>query len=92
MSRKSKLDYKCEQPPCIHVVFDNKKKLFKIFVEDYNIIIPVPLEKALEACQLIARAGELADNEGYREAWGDDIDYLARKYLNAEPTEEEYTE
>ncbi len=84
-------DYECREPPCIHVVVDERRKIFKIFVEDYDIIIPVPFEKAVEACRKIRIVEELA-SQGYKEAYGDETDYLARRYLKAEPSEEEYSE
>jgi len=84
-------DYECSEPPCVHVVVDERRKIFKIFIEDYDIIIPLPFEKAVEACRKISVVEELA-SQGYREAHGDDTDYLARRYLKAEPSEEEYTE
>lgn len=80
---RARRTYKCGEPPCIHIVVDERKNLFKIFLEDYDgLIIPIPLEAMQRACSSLKEA------EGLREAWGDEIDYLARKYLEAEPKEE----
>jgi hypothetical protein len=80
--------HECRRPPCIHIVVDERRRIFKIFVEDYNVIAPVPIEAAREACRKLRELESLI-SRGYREAEGDEIDFLARKYLGAEPVEEE---
>jgi len=82
----SKSKYKCEKPPCIHIVIDNRRKIFKVFVEDYDYIMPVEISKIIKVCKLIGTDPRL---KRYREALDDEIDYLARKYLEAEPLSEE---
>ncbi|MEB3817037.1 MAG: hypothetical protein LRS46_03750 [Desulfurococcales archaeon] len=75
--------YKCGNPPCLHVVLDRRRRIFKIFLEDYDgLVIPVPLQEIKRVC---SRLRELS---GFREASGEEIDYLARKYLEAEPENE----
>jgi hypothetical protein len=84
--------YECENPPCIHVVIDDHRKMFKVFVEheygdDEIMAISIPVGKLENACRLLEEAKSL----GYREANNDyEIDYLARKYLNVRPVDEEY--
>ncbi len=77
--------YECENPPCIHVVVDNDKKVFAVFVEDWegNILL-IRSEEIVKAFNAISDA--LA--KGFREADPQQADYLARKYLDAEPVEE----
>lgn len=89
--REAKRTYKCEDFPCIHVVIDDRRKRFKVFIEDYvepideAYIIPVSASRLAEACEELDRI--LA--EGYREAEGEEIDELARKYLGARVLGEE---
>jgi len=76
--------YKCTNPPCIHVVVDSRRGIFKVFLEDYDgLVIPIPLQALRRACSA------LSEVSGLREASGDEVDYLARRYLEAEPKEEE---
>jgi len=77
--------YECETPPCIHVVVDDAQRIFAVFVEDWegNIL----LIKAEEIVKAAERIKQLIDDE-YREASPNQADYLARRYLNAEPIEE----
>ncbi|BAN90739.1 hypothetical protein [Aeropyrum camini] len=89
MPRKVEKSYRCDNPPCIHVVVDSRRKIFKIFLEDYNLIAPIPFERAIAACEDIKSLKSLAENEGFREAVDEEVDMLARKYLGAEPFEEE---
>ncbi len=83
--------HECKQPPCIHVIIDPRKRIFKIFVEDYNVIAPISLEAVREACSKLRRLAELIE-QGYREARGDEVDFLARKYLEAVPVKEKVVE
>ena len=85
MAEKGKLNYRCHEPPCIHIVVDEERKVFKVFLEDYDRIIPIPIEILVRACTSLKMIG----GGEYREADGDEVDFLARKYLNAEPVEEE---
>ncbi len=82
--RKSTPRFECEAPPCIHVVADERRKIFRVFIEDEESIVPVDSKVLAEACEALQRVREL----GYREA-KDDVneDYLARKYLDARPVE-----
>ncbi len=77
--------YECENPPCIHVVVDEAQHIFAVFVEDWegNIL----LIRADEVVKAAERIKQLIDDE-YREAGPNQADYLARRYLNAEPIEE----
>ncbi|MCE4602328.1 MAG: hypothetical protein F7C08_03750 [Desulfurococcales archaeon] len=81
--KRSKKVYNCLEPPCIHVVVDERKGIFKVFVEDYDLIIPIPIEEISRAC----RSLEEELGHASREAYGDEVDYLARKYLDARPKE-----
>ncbi len=84
MPRKKKRErYTCPDPPCIHVILDEKKRLLKVFVEDYDRIIPIPVEELSKACNKLGEALYVEP----REAYGEEVDYLARKYLEAEPIE-----
>ena len=83
--------HECRQPPCIHVVVDPRRRVFKIFVEDYNVIAPISLEAVREACRKLGTLNELL-RKGFREAEGEEVDFLARKYLQAEPIEERVVE
>lgn len=77
--------YECENPPCIHVVTDKDQRIFAVFVEDWDgNIIFVRAEDILKAADMIK---QLID-DNYREAEASQVDYLARRYLNAEPVEE----
>ncbi|RLG77784.1 MAG: hypothetical protein DRO12_01175 [Thermoprotei archaeon] len=78
-------EYICDEPPCIHVVSDEERRIYAVFVEDWDgNILPVPsreLEKAIKKLsELIKR--------GFREASANDLSYLAKRYLEAEPVEE----
>ena len=78
--------YRCESYPCIHIVFDDRRKIFRIFVEDYDYIMPIDVSELREACRILESDPRL---KRYREARGEEEDYLARKYLGAEPLSEE---
>ncbi len=74
----------CPEYPCFRLVVDYRRKIYKIFLEDYDgYIIPLPRKE-------IDRLFELVNtlHPRIREAEGEDVDYLARKYLGAEPKEE----
>jgi len=88
--REKRPRFYCDDPPCIYVVFDDKRKIYKVFIEESgDYIIAIPTKKISGACALLE---ELA-REGYREAMLDnEIDFLARKYLKVKPAEEEENE
>ncbi len=71
----------CDNPPCIHVVIDERRRIFKAFIEDLTdegpIFIPLALPELKKACERL----NLALEAGMREATVDETDYLARKYL-----------
>jgi hypothetical protein len=83
------VSYHCEYPPCIHVVVDERKRIFKVFVEheygDDTMVVSIPTEKLEKACRILSKV----TREGLREASDLEIDDLARKYLNVTPYEEE---
>ena len=82
--------YSCPDPPCIHLVVDERRRLVKAFFEDGEYITPLPLSVLRRACRELAR---LESSGGrLREAEGSDVDYLARRYLEASPVEEEEEE
>jgi hypothetical protein len=85
LTKKSET-YTCKSYPCIHIVIDDRRKIFKVFIEDYDYIMPIELSKLREACEKLASDPRL---KRYREAKEDEEDYLARKYLGAEPIKEE---
>ncbi|RLG86294.1 MAG: hypothetical protein DRO39_03535, partial [Thermoprotei archaeon] len=66
-------EYECNDPPCIHVVSDERRRVFAVFVEDWDgNILPVPsneLEKAARRLRELAR-------RGFREAGPNDLSYL----------------
>ncbi len=77
--------YHCEYPPCIHVVYDERRKIYRVFIEfDDENIYTFDEEQVLGACSLI----EWLKNEGYRLADEAESDFLARRYLGANPAEE----
>jgi len=77
----------CEEYPCIHVVVDNKSRLYAIFIEDWDgNVIPVKSSEIEKAYKELAKLRR----EGYREASeASELDRLAREGLGAEPVEEE---
>ncbi len=78
----------CREPPCIHVVKDDRKKVLAVFYEDSEgSIVWIPIDRLSKACKEL---NELL-SKGYREASGTEIDKMAAKYLGAEP-EQEYGE
>ncbi len=84
--RKGKRAYTCIEPPCIYVVVDERRKIYKVFVEESDgSIVSIPVEKLRGACRDLAWVLE----EGFREADPNETDFLARKYLHATPAEEE---
>ena len=77
--------YECEEPPCIHVVVDWRRRAFAVFFEDsLGNIIHVPSSKLIEACKQVS---ELLKKR-VREVSGDEVDELAREFLGAELVEE----
>ncbi len=82
--KSNKETYTCIEPPCIHVVVDDRSKRIAAFVEDSEgEIIWIRLDELLSACN---RATSFK-SRGYSEASGDEVDAMARKYLGAEPLE-----
>ncbi|HDJ83545.1 MAG TPA: hypothetical protein ENG44_00940 [Desulfurococcaceae archaeon] len=79
-------EYVCKEYPCIHVVVDYSKKIYALFLEtsDGDIIhIPVyEVKRALEKVEELSKAR-------FREACGDEIDWLAEERLGALRVEEE---
>ncbi len=74
----------CNNPPCIHVVFDPRKKIYAIFFEDSEgTIIWVEKEKIEKAYEELAEL----QKKHFKEASAQEIDGLAAKYLNARPEE-----
>jgi len=88
--RERRPRFVCDDPPCIYVVFDDRRKLYKVFIEESDgVVVAIPTRKMSGACALL----EELTREGYREAVLDnDIDFLARRYLKVEPVEEENEE
>ncbi len=78
-----------QEPPCIHVVYDRKRRIYAVFFEDTTgDIIPLESQKLVKAFEKLKKVVL----DGYREAQGDEIDYLAKTYLGAEPVTEEELE
>ncbi|AFH43185.1 hypothetical protein IOK49_00480 [Fervidicoccus fontis] len=79
----------CKEPPCIHVVSNDRKKIFAVFFEDSEGVITwIENRKMKEALQKIREA----ESKGYREATQDELDNLAREKLGVEPIPEEEEE
>ena len=85
--RQPPKSYVCPEPPCLHVVVDERKGIFKVFFEDSEYITPIPARLVEKACKELASLKEAGVR--LREAEGQEVDYLARKYLGASPVEEE---
>lgn len=80
----SKRSLQCVNPPCIHVVYDERRRIYAIFVEvDEENIFRVEAGMLESACRELARAKDM----GLREASLQETDFLAIKYLNARPVE-----
>lgn len=73
----------CENPPCLHVIYDYRRRIYKVFVEyledDEPIYMPLRSEELREAYKDVY----LLLGEGFREADSDETDFLARRYLGA---------
>lgn len=75
----------CDNPPCLHVVSDEKKKNYAIFIEDSNgIILWIERDKLLEAYKKLMDL----EKRGFKEATLEEVDELARIKLGAEREEE----
>ncbi len=83
--RGTKTVYRCDNPPCIHIVVDERRGIYKVFVEDYDRIIPIPGKELAKACSKLASS---VSRGRLREATEGETDFLARRYLEAEPVEE----
>jgi hypothetical protein len=76
----------CDDPPCLHVIFDVRRKRYAVFLEDSEgTILYIPSNRIERAYNLLA---ELRSKH-FKEAADIEIDDLARKYLGAEAVEEE---
>ncbi|MEB3825534.1 MAG: hypothetical protein LRS47_02565 [Desulfurococcales archaeon] len=76
----------CEDPPCIHVVFDIRRKRFAVFLEDSEgVVLYIPSTKLERAYNLVTELKE----KHFKEAVDMEIDELARKYLGAEAESQE---
>lgn len=79
--------YECRDPPCLHVVIDERRKIYAVFVElDEENIYQVGARELEKACRLL----EEIRGRRFREAGLDETDYLATRYLGASPAPEEY--
>ncbi|MCE4606101.1 MAG: hypothetical protein F7B59_02055 [Desulfurococcales archaeon] len=71
----------CDDPPCIHVVFDVSRKHYAVFIEDSEgTVLYIPSDKIELAYNLVVEL----KSKHYKEAVDMEIDELARKYLGAE--------
>lgn len=85
--RRGKRRFTCEDPPCIHVVYDERRKIFAVFIEfDSENIYQLRAEELEKACQYMSEVRQAR----YREARFDETDYLATRYLGATPAAEEF--
>ncbi|MCE4614804.1 MAG: hypothetical protein F7B60_04675 [Desulfurococcales archaeon] len=76
----------CDDPPCIHVIFDVRRKRYAVFLEDSEgTVLYIPTSKVERAYNLIVEL----KSKHFKEAVDIEIDELARKYLGAEIVEEE---
>ncbi len=82
--RGVKTSYRCDEPPCIHVVIDERRGIYKVFVEDYDRIIPISTQELARACNMLTSS---ISRGRLREADEGETDFLARRYLEAEPVE-----
>jgi len=78
--------YHCPDPPCIHVVYDERRRIYRVFIEESdNIVVSIPASKLESACNDL----QWVKSRGFREADMAETDFLARRYLGARPEEEE---
>ncbi len=76
--------YKCDNPPCIHVVVDYSKKIYAVFVEDAEgDLLWIRASEVLQAAEKVAEYM----GSGFREAAGEEVDDLAYSRLEALPLE-----
>ncbi len=84
-NRGRKRSYYCSDPPCIYVVYDERRKIYRVFIEESDGgIISIPESKLAQACSELAWLRD----QGFREADMQETDFLARRYLGARPEEE----
>jgi hypothetical protein len=77
--------YYCSSPPCIHVVWDERRKIYAVFVEiDDENIFELDPDKLEIACRSLSEVKE----KKYRRANLQETDFLATRYLGAKPVEE----
>ncbi len=78
--------YECSSYPCFHVVADHRHKKLAVYLElSDGDIIYIPLNEFIKAYETLSKYIK----KHYSEAIGREIDYLASKFLGAEPLEEE---
>jgi len=74
----------CEKLPCIRVVWDNRRRIYAVFIEVDNENIfeldPNMLERAYFLLSEVK-------SRRFRRANPQEVDYLAIKYLNARPAD-----
>ena len=74
----------CVECPCFHLVVDDHKKIFKVFLEDCEgIVVAVNFNQVRKLCGRISEVKQ----QKLREASLEETDYLARKYLGLEIVE-----
>lgn len=83
--KKNRSRFSCQNPPCIHVVRDERRKIFAVFIElDPENIYVVGAGELEKACRIM----EDVKRDHLREARLEEIDYLATRYLGAAPAPE----
>jgi len=83
---KKRRGYHCPAPPCIHVVYDERRRIYRVFIEESDGgLISIPVSKLESACSDL----QWLRSRGFREADMAETDFLARRYLGARPEEEE---
>lgn len=78
-------EYECKKYPCIHVVVDYSKKIYALFLETSDgDIIHVPASEVIVAADKVLELSKAR----FREARGDEVDWLAEEKLGAMRIEE----
>lgn len=73
----------CEEPPCIHVIYDWKRRIYRVFIEYLEDEGPVYMPLRSEELREAYKDVYLLLGEGFREAGPEETDFLARRYLGA---------
>ena len=74
----------CLTPPCIHVVADNARKLYAVFIEDSEGELTwIRADEVVKAFRII----EKLSSKGFREAVDEEVDDLAYQEFGALPLE-----